>query len=172
MVLTHTYSPPRFRAVGRALLERLKQTRPLPNAGDESLVNLLLAARWVEDELARRLAPLGLTHPQYNVLRILRGVHPGSHPRCEIAARLIVRSPDVTRLVDRLVRRGLVTRGRGAAGDRRQSVARITARGLALLERSDAALEELPDQLNLRLGRGQLGELSRLCERLWSGSDA
>src|SRR5215204_2537155 len=53
----------------------------------------------------------GVTHDQYNILRILRGVHPTGHPRCEITKRLISRAPDVTRLLDRLVRQGLVERG-------------------------------------------------------------
>jgi DNA-binding MarR family transcriptional regulator len=157
--------------VGNALLDRLKQTRPFETVGEESLINLMLAAQWLEDEVSRRLTPLGLSHSQFNVLRILRGVHPGGHPRCEIAARLIFRAPDVTRLIDRLVRRGLVTRGRGAGDDRRQSLARITPRGLALLERAVEALDPLPEELTARLGRTGVAELSRLCQRVWAGPE-
>jgi DNA-binding MarR family transcriptional regulator len=156
--------------MGRALLDRLKQGRPFPDPVQESMVSLLVAARWLEDRLSQRLEPFGLTHAQYNVLRILRGVHPEGHPRCEIAARLIVRAPDVTRLVDRLARRGLVTRGRPGWGDRRHSVARITAKGLALLERTEGPLRDLPAAIETRLGQHGCAELSRLCEGLWSGA--
>jgi len=153
--------------MGQALLDRLKQTRPLPGPASEAAVNLLLAAAWLEGELSRALEPFELSNAQYNVLRILRGA-PDGHPRCEIASRLIVRAPDVTRLVDRLVDRGLVTRGRGTGSDRRHSVARLTARGLALLERADRALDPPHDALADRLGPSRLASLSRLCEALWS----
>jgi DNA-binding MarR family transcriptional regulator len=158
--------------VGRALLERLKQTKPFPDRVQETATNLLLAAGWFEDRLGQGLAPFGLSHEQYNVLRILRGVHPHGHPRCEIAARLIMRAPDVTRLVDRLVRRRLVTRGRGSELDRRQSVARITTHGLALLERTEEAFLLAHRDMEARLGARECTELSRLCEKLWSGTEA
>jgi len=87
----------------------------------------------------------GVTHDQYNILRILRGVHPTGHPRCEIAKRLISRAPNVTRLLDRLVRQGLVERG-WAPDNRRHSIATITPVGLALLEKIDP-------QIDARLGR-------------------
>lgn len=153
--------------MGRALLERLKQSQPFGDPADEAVVSLLVAAAWLEGRLAVALEPLGLTHAQFNVLRILRGVHPEGHPRCEIAARLVVLSPDVTRLVDRLVQRGLVRRDRGGERDRRQSVARITAKGLALLERADAVVSGLGAQVGARLGRRRCAELSRLCELVW-----
>jgi DNA-binding MarR family transcriptional regulator len=153
-------------------MERLKQAKPFKDPVEETGVNLLLAAGWLDDRIAEVLVPLGLSHAQYNVLRILRGVHPDGHPRCEIAARLIVRAPDVTRLVDRLVRRGLVTRGRGAGSDRRHSVARITAKGLALLERTEQAFLVAHRDLEERLGARGCSELSGLCEALWSGERA
>jgi DNA-binding MarR family transcriptional regulator len=143
--------------VGRALLERLRQTKPFPDPVQETATNLLLAAAWFEDRLGQALTPLDLSHEQYNVLRILRGVHPDGHPRCEIAARLIVRAPDVTRLVDRLVRRRLVTRGRGSG---------------ALLERAEEPFLLAHRELEERLGARGSAELSRLCERLWSGAEA
>jgi DNA-binding MarR family transcriptional regulator len=158
--------------MGRALLDRLRQTKPFRDPVQETATNLLLAAAWFEDRLSQALAPLDLSHEQYNVLRILRGVHPDGHPRCEIAARLIVRAPDVTRLVDRLVRRRLVTRGRGSGVDRRQSVARITAHGLALLQRAEEPFLLAHRELEERLGVRGCAELSRLCERLWSGAEA
>jgi DNA-binding MarR family transcriptional regulator len=75
----------------------------------------------------------GMTVPQYNVLRILNGVYPGAHPRGDIARRMVRRAPDLTRMLDRLVRMGLVEREKGDM-DHRQSLARITQKGRELLE--------------------------------------
>src|SRR5580765_6665959 len=77
-----------------------------------------------------------LTLHQYNVLRILRGSHPAGLPSGEIASRMVTRDPDITRLVDRLERRGLVMRLRGRE-DRRVVQVQITANGLELLRSLD-----------------------------------
>jgi len=152
--------------MGKALLRRLQQARPFADPVAEAGVNLLLAASWFDARVERALAPLGITHRQYNVLRILRGVHPSGHPRCEIACRMIDRAPDVTRLIDRLERQGLVGRGSDPE-DGRRSVTRLTRKGLALLAQATEALEPVRDELAARLAPGPARELSRLCEGLY-----
>ncbi|ADV65982.1 MarR family winged helix-turn-helix transcriptional regulator [Deinococcus maricopensis] len=84
----------------------------------------------------------GLSATQFNVLRILRGA--GEHPlTCgEIAARLINRDPDVTRLLDRLEKQGLVERARSTQ-DRRVLLTRLSPQGRALVDRFDAPLADL-----------------------------
>jgi len=84
----------------------------------------------------RILKSRDLTFSQYNVLRILRGAGGSRLPCSEIAARMIHRDSDITRLLDRLEERGLVERGRGTV-DRRVVEARISSDGLALLEDLD-----------------------------------
>ena len=155
--------------MGHVLLRRLCQTRPFGDAIAEAGVNLLLAGAWLGDRLDRALEPLGLTHVQYNVLRILKGAQPEGHPRCEIARRLIDRAPDVTRLIDRLERRGLVARAPGTQ-DRRTSVTRITAKGRELLEKATAEIESVNRELARRLSKREGEELSRLCEAVY-GAD-
>jgi DNA-binding MarR family transcriptional regulator len=81
--------------------------------------------------LIRVLKTEDVSPTQYNVLRILRGTLDGL-PCGEIAARMITRDPDITRLLDRLEKRGLISRCR-ETGDRRMVVARITPEGLKLL---------------------------------------
>ena len=98
---------------------------------------------------ARVLRNKDLSATQYNVLRILRGA-PQGLPCGEIASRMITRDPDVTRLLDRLEERGLISRCRETK-DRRTVRARITRAALKLLARLDA-----PVQL---IHRGQLGHL-------------
>jgi DNA-binding MarR family transcriptional regulator len=77
-----------------------------------------------------------LTPQQYNALRLLRGEHPGSLATLTLAARLVSRAPDITRLIDKLVARGLVERHR-PPNNRRVVELKITAAGLELLRRLD-----------------------------------
>jgi DNA-binding MarR family transcriptional regulator len=133
------------------LEEEIRQGEPL-SLEAQVFLNLVRTA----DLLARREAAVlrshGLSEPQYNVLRILRGARPDGLRCAEIGARMITRDPDVTRLLDRLEGSGLLTRAR-SAGDRRVISARISARGLALVNRLDEPLDELL--------RKQLGSLPR-----------
>jgi DNA-binding MarR family transcriptional regulator len=99
---------------------------------------------------------------QYNVLRILRGT-PEGLPCGEIAARMITRDPDITRLLDRLEKRGLISRCRETK-DRRMVMARITPDGLNLLARLDEPVEEAHRRQLGHLSREQLRALSELLE--------
>lgn len=85
--------------------------------------------RAVEEELFARH---DLTAQQYNALRLLKAVHPGSLPTLQLASQLISRAPDITRLLDRLEARGLVRRDRLAENRRVVQVA-VTDAGLLLL---------------------------------------
>ncbi len=153
--------------MGNALRQRLLQDR-FDGPAHEAALNLLLAAARLQEESARRFAAFEITPVQYNVLRILKGAHPAGHPRCEIARRLIERAPDLTRMIDRLERRGLVERARSAE-DRRHSVTRITRRGLDLLGRMAPAAAALHEMVARRLTPSEVGSLSHLCEKLHAG---
>ena len=85
--------------------------------------------RAFEDEL---FAEFDLTPQQYNVLRLLKALHPELLPTLAIAERLVSRAPDITRMLDKLEQRGLIRRDR-SANDRRSVLIGITAAGLALL---------------------------------------
>src|SRR5437870_2877031 len=124
--------------MGEGLRKRIHQQR-FATVQQEALLNLMVAANFVREQSERITRDHGVTLPQYNVLRILRGVHPGGHPRCDIAARMLDRAPDVTRIIDRLSEKGFVERARGGE-DRRHSITRITQQGLALLETIDPAI--------------------------------
>jgi DNA-binding MarR family transcriptional regulator len=143
------------------LRERLRQDR-FTDSGEEAIIAVLVLAGHVRAELGLVCEKLGLTHDQYNVLRILRGVHPGGHPRYAIAERLVDRSPDVTRLLDRLERQGLVERARSNE-DRRLSVSRITARGLALLDEMEPEIRAVHERFAGRISESQQRELARTC---------
>src|SRR6266496_218790 len=112
----------------------------------------------------RRLATVlkadDLSANQYNVLRILRG-SPEGLPCGEIANRMITRDPDITRLLDRLEKRDLISRCRETK-DRRMVVARITPQGLKLLARLDEPVQEMHRKQLGHLGAVRLKELEDL----------
>ena len=101
-----------------------------------------------------------LSPTQYNVLRILRGA-PAGLPCGEVASRMITRDPDVTRLLDRLERRGLISRCRETK-DRRTVLARITPEALKLLARLDEPVQEAHRRQLGHLGRERLRALTEL----------
>lgn len=144
-----------------ALSRRLKQAQ-FSSPAQEAILSVIVAANAINDLTDRVCEEHGITRAQYNVLRILRGAHPGGHARCEIACRMLDRASDVTRLVDRLQARRLVKRSRGSE-DQRQAVTVITAKGLKLLEEMRPRIEmESGDILN-KLSEKDCHELSRLC---------
>lgn len=116
------------------------------------------------DRLSRGLIQVlkteDLSATQYNVLRILRGA-PEGLPCGEIAVRMITRDPDVTRLLDRLEKRGLISRCRETK-DRRTVMARITPGGSKLLSRLDKPVQAAHRKQLGQLGREQLRTLTEL----------
>ncbi|MBC7447341.1 MAG: MarR family transcriptional regulator [Hymenobacteraceae bacterium] len=101
-------------------------------------VNLIFTAGWLQSQLAQRFKPFGLTLPQFNILRILRGQHP--HPASVqlLIQRMLDKTSNASRIVDKLEAKALVTRT-VCPHDRRAVDVLITAKGLALLEQIDAA---------------------------------
>lgn len=118
------------------------------------------------DQLARRLEPVlkaaDISPTQYNVLRILRGT-PEGLACSEIGNRMISRDPDITRLLARLEKRGLVSRCR-TTKDRRMVLTRITEVGLALLAQLDAPVLETHNLLLGHLGPDRLRTLLELLD--------
>ncbi len=157
--------------MGEALKKRIKQTADFESPVEEALLNLMVAADHARGRLERACAGFGITPGQYNVLRILRGVHPSGHPRCEIAARLIEKAPDVTRLVNRLEAQGLVERDRSEE-DRRLSLTRITKKGLRLLDAMNTAMEQANRYFSERISRQDCRELTRICEGIYTEDES
>lgn len=154
--------------MGKALQKRIMQAR-FESPTQEAVLNLLIAANHIRQRLDRACAEEGITHPQYNVLRILKGA-PEGHPRCEIARRMLEKAPDVTRIIDRLTEQGLVERGR-AEEDRRLSVTRITRKGVNLLDRLQPRIEETHQYFADRVSLADRRELSRICEGVYGEED-
>lgn len=127
------------------------RTRKFDSLEQEAYLNLWRTydrLRFFEEQLFEKH---GLTAQQYNALRLLRSRHPEAIPTLVLAARLISRAPDITRLVDRLVERGWASRER-TEDDRRVVQVRITQPGIDLLESLAAEVVECHKR--------QLGHLS------------
>jgi DNA-binding MarR family transcriptional regulator len=145
-------------------------SRPKPSSTAVSLENrvfvaLLQAADFVAQQAEQLLKAAGLTGAQYNVLRILRGAEPEGLPCRGIGDRMISHDPDMTRLLDRLEKRSLITRVR-QTDDRRVIKARITPQALSLLKTLEQPVRELHKRqfrhmpsARLKLLSGLLGEV-------------
>lgn len=140
-------------------------TKPPKSPAQDTLIALLRAADQLKRQVAQTITPHGVTLQQYNVLRILRGAGPEGLPTLEIAQRMIEQAPGVTRLLDRLARKQLVARSRGAE-DARQMICRITPKGLTLLARMDLPVLEADTAAMSPLSRAAQQELAGLLARL------
>src|SRR5437879_7547038 len=127
---------------------------------EAAFLDLLRTTDILSRGLIQVLKAEDLSATQYNVLRILRGA-PEGLPCGEIASRMITRDPDVTRLLDRLEKRGLISRRRETK-DRRTVLTRITPEGLKLLARLDEPVQQVHRQQLGHLGRKRLLALNEL----------
>ena len=110
-----------------------------------------------------------LSQTQYNVLRILRGSPEGL--ACgEIAGRMITRDPDVTRLLDRMEKRGLISRARESR-DRRLVLTRITPEGLKLVNRLDEPVQKIHRKQLGHMGKSRLKTLRDLLAEARAASE-
>ena len=123
-----------------------RQRAPLPSPAQETVIALMRTTDVVRRQLTQVVDPHGITLQQYNVLRILRGGGADGVPTLEVAARMIEQTPGITRLLDRLEAKGLVTRER-CPHDRRQHLCWMTADGLALLRKLDAPMLAASDTI-------------------------
>ena len=148
------------------LHERIGAMRRL-TLGEQVLLAVSVAAGDAGARVERVLRSVGLTHTRYNVLRILRGAGPEGLPAKEIGRRLLVPSPDVTRLMDPLVKDGLASRSPNP-DDRRVLLHRLTDDGRRLLTALDPELAGVYDDLEEALGPENSRTLVELCEQLIS----
>lgn len=147
----------------RRLREEIQQQKSFESLEQEAVLNVLHTADVLLQRITAVLKPFKLSHSQYNVLRILRGAGPEGLACREIGERMITRDPDITRLLDRLEARGLLTRTRDQK-DRRVITARITSEGRRLLEALDQPIAEVDRQPLQHLGEQRLRTLIELLE--------
>mgnify|MGYP001352881648 CR=1 FL=1 len=152
----------------RTLQHEIGKKRPFADPGEEAYLNILRSAAVLAGDVLPILRAEGLTESSYNALRILRGHHPHGCPSGVVGDQMVVRVPDVTRLLDRLEDAGLVARCRDS-DDRRVVTARITEKGLAMLARLDEPLNAANRAMFAHMTADELRTLSALLVKARSG---
>lgn len=131
----------------------------------QAAIGLLRTADVVKRSFSQMIEPHGITLQQFNVLRILRGAGPEGLPTLTIGERMIEQTPGVTRLVDRLEKKGLVARA-PCAQDRRRVFCRITTKGLDLLKELDEPVTRWDSRAVSVLPPSDLDSLIDLLDRV------
>jgi DNA-binding MarR family transcriptional regulator len=132
---------------------------------DQTFIALLKAADALAQEAEQVLKGKGLTGAQYNVLRILRGAEPGGLACRMIGERMISHDPDITRLLDRMEKRSLITRQRQSV-DRRVVKTRITRSGLEILKRLEKPIRELHKRQFQHMAAARVKALAELLREI------
>jgi DNA-binding MarR family transcriptional regulator len=148
-----------------SILEDIKQSKPFHSRSQEAYLALLRTADDSRRYISQVLEPAGVTLQQYNVLRILRGAGPEGLPTLAIGERMLERTPGVTRLIDRMVKKGWVTRSR-CTDDRRRVWCKITRSGLTLLDALHEAVEGVDDSFREVLDEHEIVALIGYLDRL------
>ena len=126
------------------IYEEIKQNKPLRTPGEVAAITILRTADVVRHAMERSLSSFGLSNEQYNVLRILRGAGESGLPTLEISNRMLSRSPNITRLLDKLIAKKLARRSRPKE-DRRVVIVSLTPQGLKLLAHLDGVVDNVFD---------------------------
>lgn len=145
------------------LEKAIKSTKPMP-PHQRALLNILFTASWHECQFMRLLRPYGLTPPQYNILRILNGSVPKSLSVLEIKSRMLDRSSNVSRLVEKLRLAGHVERAASAV-DRRMVEVTISEAGKKLLAQINAEMETPANTPGLALTESEANLLADLLDK-------
>lgn len=145
--------------------EEIQQSKPFRTRSQEAYLALLRTADDARRFATNVMEPADVTLQQYNVLRILRGAGEQGLPTLAVAERMVERTPGVTRLIDRMEKKGWVIRVR-CTEDRRRVWCRITQSGLELLSSLDTPMNAVDDSLSGALDESEILELIGYLDRL------
>jgi DNA-binding MarR family transcriptional regulator len=145
------------------LEDEIKQ-KSFPTPYHRMVVNIMFTGNWVQKELSAQLRPFGLSLQQHNVLSILRGQHPNPSTLGLIQERMLDRMSNATRLVDKLVEKGLVDRCQCPENRRKVDIV-ITGAGLDLLQQTDALIRQIPGRY-AHLSVEEAAVLSKLLDKV------
>jgi MarR family 2-MHQ and catechol resistance regulon transcriptional repressor len=138
------------------------------NERHKAMINILFTYGWAIEKLKQFVSEEGITHQQFNILRILRGNHPTPLSTLSIRERMIDKMSDTSRIVDRLVSKGLVKKVI-CKKDRRLVDVSITDRGLRLLEKLDRRQDDM-DGILSNLSEKEATNLSKLLDKIRANS--
>ncbi len=127
-------------------------------------INLLFTSSWFRDVMKQEMNKFDITSQQFNVLRILRGKHPELCAAGDIKSVMVDKTPDLTRLIDRLLKKGFVTR-ETCPDNRRKVDIGITDKGLSLVNKASAVIDQ-HDKMFKNLTEDEAEQLSNLLDKM------
>lgn len=147
-------------------LEQAIQSNKFKNEVHKAGLNILYTAWWLKTVMSKELKEFGLTHEQYNVLRILKGKYPEQMCVRDIACRMIEKNSNVPRIIDRLELKKLVKRATSMI-DKRETVITLTQGGITILEATTLAVDKVMDS-TLLVNNQDAASLNDLLEKIRS----
>ena len=145
-------------------LEIAIQSNKFKNEVHKAGLNILYTAWWLKTITAKELKEYGLTHEQYNVLRILKGKYPDQMCVRDVASRMIEKNSNVPRIIDRLELKKWVKRSNSSI-DKRETVITLTQAGISILESCNKKVNELMDGI-ISINNQEAASLNALLERV------
>lgn len=142
--------------------DEIQQAR-FRNVHQKAIVNLMYTAAWLNARQEDFFKPFGITPSQFNILRILRGQGGKSLTGAEIKERMLERNSDISRLLNRMVRKNFITRSQ-CPNDKRATDVSITKIGLSVLQEIDEAIDR-HEKAFFKLNQKEARELSALLDR-------
>ena len=130
----------------------------------KAIINIIYTYHWVTDRVKEALSPEDITLQQYNILRILRGSDPEPLSTLKIRERMLDKMSDTSRIVDRLLLKGLVLK-KISKVDKRLVDVSITNEGKKILDRLDKKVKET-EQLLSSMGNNNLKKLNELLDEV------
>ena len=147
-------------------LEQAIKSNKFINEVHKAGLNILYTAWWLKTLTSKVLKEFGLTHEQYNVLRILKGKYPEQMCVRDIACRMIEKSSNVPRIIDRLELKKLVKRSTSVI-DKRETVITLTQSGVTILSATNEMVNQAMEGV-LAISENEAKELNRLLEKVRS----
>jgi len=145
-------------------LEAAIKSNKFKSNNHKATLNIIYTAWWLKSSLAKELKEYGLTHEQFNVLRILKGKHPEQMCVKDIASRMIEKNSNVPRIIDRLVIKKLVKRGNSEI-DKRETVMNITPSGITIMEACSTLMEKKMNSL-IAISEEEADFLNQLLDKI------
>lgn len=146
------------------LEDEIMQQKGFASEHDKAVVNIFYTSSWLYNLNAARLKEQGVTPEQFNVLRILRGAYPKPMMLNDISGRMLDKSSNATRLVEKLRQKGLVKR-EICPNNRRQVDIMITEKGLGTLTAIDNGCQEWMQSVK-GLSEAEATELNRILDKI------
>ena len=145
-------------------IEKDIQQARFANSRHKALVNILYTYGWALERIKKILAEHDITHQQFNILRILRGSYPNPLSTLQIRERMLDKMSDTSRIVDRLILKGLVQKTTSAKDHRLVDVL-ISEKGLAILKEIDDGPDLVLEVMH-NVSEDEMESLSHLLDRV------